>query len=75
MMEDLCRPFCGTIKDEYDGREVNAIQTRQTQKDRHTHKQTDTQTSFYYLTVIVHIIIPKVLIHDGGPLSSICVIN
>ena len=65
MMEDLCRPFGGITKDEFDSREVNAIQTRQTQTD------TDRQTLLYYLTVTVHIIIPEVLIHDGGPVLSI----
>ena len=43
MMEDLCRPFGGITKDEFDGRESNDIQTdtdRQTQTD--TNKQTDT---------------------------------
>ena len=75
MMEDLCCPFGGITKDEFDGREANAIQTRQTQTDTHTHththEQTDKQTSLYYLTITVHIIIPEVLIHDGGPVSSI----
>ena len=75
MMNDLCRPFGGITKNKFDGRDVIAIQTGQTQKDRHIHNQTHIhqhrQTSLYYLIDTVHIIIPEVLQHDGGPVSSI----
>ena len=68
MMEDLCRPFDGITKDKFDGRESNGIQT-------HRQTQTDRQAILYYLTVTVHIINPEVLIHDGGPASSIWLNN